>query len=321
MKFKKEYIVLLLVIIGLSLYLAMRSRDRTHFELPQVATVDSKTIDRIVLKKGDSTIELIKKDDSWFVGPKAYPADGTKARNLVNAAADLKISALVSESGNYDRYDLSDDKKVNVRAFAGSDERRNFDVGRGAPTNQHSFVRLGQDPRVYHARGRIHDTFDVTVDELRDETVLAFEKDDIVSVHIEKGAQQVTLVKIETPAGQNPDNPQPAQADTQAQWQDSQGNTVDQSAVTRLLGDFALLKCSDYMQDDARPALKDALWTVEFKTADKTHRVSVFAMQSDDALEYPAVSSYSEYAFFLTKSKVENDQKQLDKLLEPEKKS
>ncbi|MEJ2027935.1 MAG: hypothetical protein P8X52_10995, partial [Limibacillus sp.] len=39
--------------------------------------------------------------------------------NMVKAAVDLTITDLISESGNYDRYALTDDKKIGVQAFSG----------------------------------------------------------------------------------------------------------------------------------------------------------------------------------------------------------
>ena len=52
MKLKKEVLILVVIIAGLSLYLAMRSKDRTHFELPHISSVDQHRVDRLVFKKG-----------------------------------------------------------------------------------------------------------------------------------------------------------------------------------------------------------------------------------------------------------------------------
>jgi hypothetical protein len=316
MNLKKEYVILAIVIIGLSLYLFTRSKDRTHFELPDLAPVEAKTIDRLVFQKGDAVIELIRKDDSWFVGEKAYRADNIKVRNMVQATADLKITALVSESGNYDRYDLTENKKTTVRAYAGTAVLRSFDIGRGAPTNRHSFVRLDGDPKVYHARGHIHETFDATVDELRDETVLEIEQAEVNALVIEKAGRQLAIVKKETPVQKESDAKETGAPKPVQQWQDQDGNAVDLAAVTSLLKEFKQLKCNDYMADDAKSTLKDPIWTITFTTADQQRHLSVFALPSDEAIEHPAVSSGSDYAFLLTKSRVEGFGKQLDKLLD-----
>ena len=44
MKIKKEYIILALIIIALSVYLVMRRGDRTLYELPDLPQVSQKEI-------------------------------------------------------------------------------------------------------------------------------------------------------------------------------------------------------------------------------------------------------------------------------------
>ncbi len=331
MKLKKEYLILVLIIVVLSVYLGTRSKDQTHFNLPQPAEVDSQKINRLVIAKGDQSIELSKKDDQWYIDPKGYLADSIKVKNMVKAAADLAITDLISESGNYERYDLADDQKINVRAFVDNQTARNFDLGKGAPTNQHTFARLADDPNVYHARGRLDTTFGHTAEELRDLTVLSFEKNDITALAIQKGAQSVTLAKKtvgpeekappDKAEGQAEQKEAPAQPQTQ--WQDADGKAVDQPTVQRLLGDFSNLKCSRFLEDSAAENLKAnaPTWTLTFRSEKETYSLSAFDKPDADAAEFEALSSAGPYAFTLTKSKFETIEKQMDKLLGQESKT
>ncbi len=318
MKLKKEYIVLLLVIVALSLYLTMRSKDQTHFELPRLDSVESKSIDRLVIARTGETIELTRKDDKWYLVPKDYPADGIKANNMVKAAADLTVTALVSESKNYERYDLNDHKKIHLQAMAGKTVLRNVDIGRLAPTNQHTFVKLEGDPRVYHARGNMRRTFDQTVAELRDETVLNFEKDAITGLRIEKGDHALALTKKEKekPAEEKKEaETSSPPAKPEIQWQDKEGRPAKNADVAKVLNSFFQVKCDGYMADDAKQGLQDPLWTVTFEADGKTFLLSVFAPATKEAEEYPAISSGTPYAFLLNKGRVETLIKQLDALL------
>ena len=54
MKVKKEYIILALVIIALSVYLAMRTSDRTHYKLPDVPPVVAKEISKLLAQRLES---------------------------------------------------------------------------------------------------------------------------------------------------------------------------------------------------------------------------------------------------------------------------
>lgn len=331
MKFKKEYLVLLLIIAALSVYLAVRTEDQTHFVLPRPTEVDTQKIDRLAISRDDKTIELTRQDDQWRIAPKNYPADSIKVKNMVKAAADLTITDLISESGNYDRYNLTNEKKTNVKAFSGKDIVRNFDVGGESPTYQHTFIRLENDPKVYQARGRLDQTFNQTVDQLRDTTVLSFQKSDITELVINKGAESLTLslkeipAEEKTPSGEDQDKEVSKQesdtAKTKTQWQDPAGRAVDQPTVERLLSDFSLFKCSGFMADDAAQALKNPLWTLTFQSTKGPHSLSVFEKQDAEATEFPARASDSPYAFRIAKSKVESIEKQMDKLLGQEQKA
>ena len=47
MKIKKEYIVLVAIIVALSTYLIVHKRDKTHYQLPELADIDAQSLTRI----------------------------------------------------------------------------------------------------------------------------------------------------------------------------------------------------------------------------------------------------------------------------------
>jgi hypothetical protein len=322
MKLKKEYLILLLAIAALCTYLVTRTKDQTHFELPEIATVESTKINRLEITKGAAApIELNKKDDQWTIGPKAYFADGTKVKNMVNAATDLNLTALVSESGNFDRYDLTDGKKVNVRAYVDKDKMLDFDIGRQAPTRQHTYVKLPGTPKVYHAQGNIIFTFDTTAEELRDKAVLEYPAEEITTVTISKADRTLTISKKETPrenseAKEKSQGDQPKEAEIQ--WVDANGTRMVKSDVDLVIGDLANLKCDDFLGDSAKDGLKGPLWTVTLNTDNDKHMLSVFNRDNEEDSHHPAFSSGSKYAFKLTTSRIEVFEKHIDKLLNPD---
>jgi hypothetical protein len=322
---KKEYIILILVIVGLGAYLSLRSTDRTHYELPALPQLESAKIDRMLIATGGNTIELVKKDANWFLEPQGYQADGIKVSNMVNAAADLKITALVSEAASYQRYDLNDEAKINVQIFQGSQKEREFDLGKSAPTYQHTFARLADNPNVYYAQGTLKNTFDQTVEDLRDKTVLSVDRDAVTAISLKKGDRTLTAAKTEIPAKTETES-QSAEKETgdskttpppppEVQWQDNQGQAVDKAIVERMLTTMAKLQCEAYLDDAAKEKLQDPAWTLTLTTASGDTTLSVFAPAEKDAYQIPARSSASPYAFQLSKSKVETLEKDLNKLL------
>ena len=193
MKLKKEYLILTAVMVALILYLALHRSNRTHYTLPKISSIPGKHISKIEFKKADGTVVLNKKDNIWNIGPKEYPADSDKIEDILNVIENLKVTALVSESKNYVRYDLNPDKKIHVRAWQGESLIREFDIGKAAATYQHTFVKLAKDPNVYHARGDFRQKFDPTVEDLRDRTVLSFVQKDLREIKIARNKKTVAL--------------------------------------------------------------------------------------------------------------------------------
>ncbi|MEE9497174.1 MAG: DUF4340 domain-containing protein, partial [Desulfobacterales bacterium] len=92
MKIKKEYIILVLIILALSAYLFMRRTNRTLYELPEIPQVAQQEITRLQITKGKTNIVLNKKDEKWYIAPAEYPTDADKVKDMLNALANLTLT-------------------------------------------------------------------------------------------------------------------------------------------------------------------------------------------------------------------------------------
>jgi hypothetical protein len=324
MKVKKEYLLLILIIVVLSIYLVVQKTNHEDPELPNLTELDGNAINRMLITKADTTIELTKKDEQWLIIPQDYPANTITVKNMLSAVAKLTPTALVSETGIYDRYDLTTAKRTTIKAFNGQDLEREFSIGKAAPTFQHTFVLLAGDDNVYHARGNLTSTFKQTIESLRDKKVLSFEKEQITGLEIRKGDQTRVISKKEIaakPEGDTQDEQTPSPQPAKIEWTDDAGQAVDNPAVDSLLNNMSGLTCDQYMADDARASLKDATWSLTFKSGQGVFSVSVFEKDEQTPPKYKAASSGSQYAFLLNESRVQNFEKNIDKLLKtaPEK--
>jgi hypothetical protein len=308
MKFKKEYIILAVIIIALSVYLLMRRDDRTLYELPEIQQVSQKDITRLQISKGNTIIELKKKDDSWLIVPQEYPTDAAKVKNMLDTIEKFTLTALVSESKNYTLYDLSDNEKVNVKAWQGDSLKRDIDVGKSAPSFRHTFVKMVGDDRVFHARGNFRNTFDTTVDELRDKTILTYTPSDIQQIKITQAQQSFTLNRSQLPATEeSPAADKKETASPPAQktvWQTPEGRTEDDAAVSRLLNTLSNLRCQSFIENRGKEEFTSPMITIELKGT-QDYSLSVFAKTEEKDSEQPAISSESKYAFLLAGSQVE----------------
>jgi len=320
MKLKKEYLILVIVIAALALYLGLRDRGASQNDLPQPEVLESSGIDRIKVTSQETSLELVKKDEQWFLEPQGFPADKAEVTNMLNIIAKLKLTALVSESGNYERYGLTDADKVVIQAFSGNTKLREFNMGQSAPTFKHTFVSLAGDPNVYHAQGAFVNTFNKTVEELRDKSVMTFDRAAVTTVEIQKGDQTLVAAKTEAaPEDQAP--PQGADAPAEpkvAEWRTTQGDLLNQKPLEDLMRTLSGLKCDSFVSDHSKADFTSALWSVTFKDAANAYTLSLFAKQNEDDTRYPAVSSTSPYVFTLLQGRVETLEKQLDQLMKHE---
>ncbi len=302
MKIKIEYTILITIIVAVSLYLILRNPDRTHYQLPKIPEITETDISKIEILRPDTTIVLSKKDDDWEISPHGYLADSYKVKNMLDTIEELSLTALVSESKNYNRYDLGDDKKISVRAWTGETLKREFEVGKAATSRRHTFVKLANDDRVYHARGDFRAKLDQTVEDLRDKTVLSFDQNEIEEIHITKGEQVVAFARKEVPenvgTSQGPDAKTPPTEKAETIWQTADGKEGDETQLKRLLTALSSLQCEKFIDGQKKEDFTNPICSIQLKGA-KGYTLSFFAKTKNDAKNYPAVSSENDYPFFL----------------------
>jgi hypothetical protein len=296
------------VIIALSVYLVMRTSDRTQYQLPDAQKVAAKEISRLQITRGKDIIVINKKDDKWYIGPDEYPADGSKVKNMLNAIENLTLTALVSESKNYNLYDLNAEKRINVKAWQGENLKRDVDLGKTASSFRHTFVKTAGDERVYHARGNFRNNFDVTADDLRDKLVLALNAADIQQIQVARDQQSLSLNKTQVPivveGAQTAKQTEAAPAANKPVWQAADGRPVDETVVKQILTIVSNLRCQKFINDRTKDDFTAPLFTLNLKGAQESS-LSIFAKTAEKDTNYPAVSSGSKYAFLLSDSQVE----------------
>lgn len=324
MKIKKEYSILLAVIIALSLYLTLRNPDRTLYKLPKVPEVARKDISKIEIAKPDISIVLNKQGGSWHIAPQAYSADTDKVKNMLDVIEKLTLTALVSESKNYDRYNLNDNEKIVVKAWKEDTLRREFEVGKAATSYRHTFVKLAGDDRVYHARGNFRDKFDQTVDNLRDKTVLSFDQTEIQEIRITKGEQLMVFgrkqVPVEVTAGKEAEVRSPPSPKAETVWQTAEGKKGDESKLSRLLTTLSNLRCEKYIDDRKKEDFTNPIYALQLKGLQE-YTLSIFAKTDKSDKNYPAVSSANDYPFLLSDRQADDIMSNPDEMLQKSDKS
>lgn len=293
MKIKKEYLILGVVIAALAAYLYQRSSDRTHYTLPTLPALAAADITQVQISGGGKTQTLVRRDGRWVTDPQGFPADPKRVKEMLETLAGLQLTALVAESKNYALYELDPDHAVTVKAWQGDQLKRDIDVGKAAPSFRHTFVKIAGDDRVFHASDNFRFRFESGLGELRDKTVLSFNRQDLQEIRIAQGTASVTLTRTPPPA----ETP-PAGSPAPAAWQGADGRPVNGAAVEMLLGELVDLQCESFIDDRDKAAFGPPIYSITLKGT-KDHTLSIFAPAAADAATYPAVSSGSDYPFRL----------------------
>ncbi len=318
----KEYIILIILIIGLSSYVGLKKDDQVHYELPTIPQVDTTRIDRVEISKADRLVILNKGEKGWTVTDKKFPANLDEIELILGTLKKMNLSALVSEAKDLVRYELDDANAVKVKALAGKEVVRSFVIGKTAPSYNHTFIYLdNKDQIVYQANGNFKSQFDKAAADFRDKKVLGFDPAGIKKITLEKQGKTVTLVK--DPAPEKPDQEKDeAKKDLTAEktvpkatvWKNKEGSVADQKAISDLLSSLSELECQAFMDDDKAARLKGIQPSCKILLEnDKTFILNLFNKNEDQDVE--GSCSYTPYAFTLTSYKAEDIVSYMDKLI------
>ncbi len=304
MTLKKEYVLLGIVIVALGLYLFLNQRDRVHYTLPETPRLETADITRIEIEKAGDKLTLKRADDQWRLLPGDYPVDSAQVVPMLRSIAELTVTALVSETQSFARYDLDADRRIDVRAYSKDELVRRLVVGKAASTFRHTHVLVDEDKNVYHAAGSFRWEFDKSVDDLRDKTVLTFDRSAITAINLTAEGQPLVVEKqAPAPDKATAKTSAPAEGQTEApeepRWLTSAGEPVDASTVEQLLSALTPLKCSTFLEDAPPAADATPRYRLELKGAE-SKTLEIFGPAEDTESDYTARSSDSPYPFKLS---------------------
>ncbi|SLM32127.1 hypothetical protein MTBBW1_60027 [Desulfamplus magnetovallimortis] len=355
---KKEYIIPGVLIVLLSAYLVMHNRDGNNYTLPSIPEINVSDIKEIILEKDGQTIPIAKKDESWKVTEKDYPADEKVVSKMLDIIKEIKVSALISEQGeNLNRYELDQEHRISVTVKSSVETLRKFDIGKAAPSFRHTFIRLDGNNSVYHASKSFRRDFEKTVDDIRDKTVLSFNKDKITEVVLSKDDTVMELVLSSDKSAEASEDKSSEESKTDSEneatvneasvneasvneasvkvWkvkQKPEGDVENMSSspgatelenkdtLDGILSTLSNLKCSQFTENDSKEDAFKGMSTAATITmkGEKTYSIELFVKDNE---KYPALSSENAYPFMLDSYQGDNLLKKIDELMAKEEKN
>lgn len=315
MKRKTETIVLVLLIAALTAYLVLKKKEKTHYRLPELPKIAEEDITRITIRKGGSDLSLKRDGDRWRILPEGYPVDGVAMDRMLEAIGGLRLTALASASKNYAVYDLQESECVQVNAFKGDDLLMSIGIGKTAPSHRHTFVKLTDDSRVYHAEKNLRNSFDKEASALRDKQVMKIDEE-VSEIVLTAGKKSLHILRATEEAGEDPDKVQAEVMEQNAgeatlHWETPDGKPVQENEVDDLVKTLSNLKCEGYLKDK-KTDLGDPTFSVTLKGA-KNYEFFLYGEREGKTV---AASSENEGPFLITDWNAKRIRIDLDALVE-----
>ncbi|MCK5695378.1 MAG: DUF4340 domain-containing protein [Desulfobacula sp.] len=302
---KKEYLILIALILSLSAYLLFHKESKDNYTLPAIVKIDVSKITGLVIDRKEGAIEFIKKEKKWLLTDKEYPADSSSVENMLDTLKTLKLSALVSQKGDLKRYELDDEKYIRVKVMEGAKSIFEFTMGKAAPTFNHTFVMLKNDNNIYLSNGSFKSYFDKTQDDFRDKKVLKFKEESIKRFTIEKDGLSKTLISKEG---------KKEEQETSIIWSSEDGTSVDKEMILNLLSSISFLECEKYLNSPFKNDLKNEKPLCKIRLENGSNiELTLFKTDKEDI--FKGISSLNKNAFLLSQFNGKEIVSTIEKLL------
>ena len=184
----RRILILVVLVAGLGTYLYV-------YEVPQAAkqgkkekllTLDKDAVSGVSLVYADREVELRKEDAGWrLTKPVDAPADEAAVKSLVASIGDAEVQKTLDELPK----DLAsfglDRPTVTVRlTLKGGAQQPPLAVGKNTAIGGKTYVRKGDEPKLYLTSSTLPFGLNKQVKDLRDKQLLAFQDDQVKRVEI-----------------------------------------------------------------------------------------------------------------------------------------
>jgi hypothetical protein len=162
----------------------------------KVFGIESDKIESLRIKSSaGETSSLVKDKDVWQLKePVAVRADESEVSGITSNLSSLEIQRVVDENPkDVGQYGLSQ-PRVEIAFKTGGKERR-LAIGEKTATGGDLYARRDNEPRVFLIPAYLDTTFDRKPFDLRDKSILKFDRDKVDRLELARDGQRVEAVK------------------------------------------------------------------------------------------------------------------------------
>src|SRR5215831_16203100 len=151
---------------------------------------------KVTSSAGDATA-VKKENGGWqIVQPAAAKADDNEVNGITSALSSIEVNRVIDENpANLNDYGLSNPRiEVDFKASGDKDYKKLF-IGEKTPTGGNMFAMRGGEKKVIAIPAFQESTFDKKTFDLRDKTVIKFDRDKIDKIDVTSNSKPVDFAK------------------------------------------------------------------------------------------------------------------------------
>ncbi len=197
----RRILVLLVLVAALGTYLYVYEVPQARKEgtKEKLVGVDKDAVTGLDLVYPDREIELKKGDRGWrLVKPVDAPADDAAVKAIVNTLADAEIQKTLDEApADPAAFGLDKPNPLVKIGVSSGTEPPPIAVGKNTAIGGKTYVRKGDEPKVYLTTSSLNFGLNKQAKDLRDKQIVTFQDDDVQRIDIVSGdgAAPTTLVR------------------------------------------------------------------------------------------------------------------------------
>jgi hypothetical protein len=198
----RSTIALAVVLGGLAAYIYFVTWRRPAVDEPTnpkvFASIEADKIDELSVSSASGDTTTLKKTDAgWeIVSPIAGEADATEVTNITDSLASAELMRVADENpADLKDYGL-DVPRLDVGfKVAGNPNARHLLVGEKSPTGDSLFARRDSEKQVFLIRASLESTLNRSSFDLRDKTLLTFDRIRVDGIELVVGGQTIRIAK------------------------------------------------------------------------------------------------------------------------------
>lgn len=164
----------------------------------RLLSVDKDAVTGVTLTYPDREIELARRDGAWrIVRPIDAPADEAAVKTLIGIVVDAEVQRTLDEAPqDWAAFGL-DQPHVVVKLTAKDATPPPISVGKNTAIGGKTYVRKGDEPKLYLTTTAVQTGLNKQVKDLRDKILLSFQDADVTRVEIRRGDAVTTIARAD----------------------------------------------------------------------------------------------------------------------------